>query len=1114
MPVAYESDGGTVFAASNSNAAITVPLPATRPVGSILLMIAWSRRNDGSISLVTGPGWADFIPTFPKASGTVSGGSLNIWARLVDGSESAPTIAAGAAVTGNSGDLWGACIFCYSGVDTSGGITNILDGTPTVQDASGTTTCTYPALTISNATSMIVRFLARFRDAVDTFTPTATWNEREDIGSTVRTGAQFHLQDKLATASGAQASVTVAPSNTTAARYLAVTLALKPQPPPSQTGVAKISLAAAGTPVADSGHAIKVRARVTSGAGVIKAALYEGANNRSGDLTSSALTTSLAEYSLPISEANAANITSYSNLDIWLWGYSSGGGAIVYEVDQVWLETPASAGTPINSGDTGIGLDSAAITGISHSDTGVGTNAQLANSNSPSVLFDGSDDRIVTSVGGANINGNFMCVAIVKRDFATADREVVVSVSPTWRFGIDNNARLELIGDTVSLAGATMTALLPSQGWVLIAVTKTTGTVTARFHKYVFATQTWLHVDATTAEADWGIDASSAIYHGRRDASFYTFPGNILISGVWASNFSDSALEALGLQDGLQEWVNANPLEGWRFNANSGIAAFGSNGTADQTGATGTTIDADGPTTWSDEIVTPVFASDTGTGIDSATISVPVSSSDTGAGVNNQTFTVVISAADVNGVVTEATGAIAQKYVSADSGTSTEAASIAVPISASDANVITTEAVTLKVVAPSSDIGTDSEAVILVARITVPDTSGVITESGTAIPTLVSVSSNDVGLGTDAQTLTAAYTSAEIGNTVDAITNRKTDIPEIAVGVDSQSLITPGAAADNEIGSGVDAATVTKVVLTATEAGTDVEATTLVALISTPDVNGAITESTRIALVGADTATAVESAAISAPVSASDTGTGVEAISVFRISVADTGTDSEAATRTAALSFSDSAIGIEAQAQTAQLTATDSGTAVETTSAGVPISTADSAIGTDSASIVAATPKSSAQTAVGVDSATVTKVVHLTADTAISTQATSLSAALSDLQTGSGSDSASMGKVSLTTAESGLGIEQRILAAILFDYDVSIGIDVGLLETGYIMQGDEAVILLDARIDAVMVDAVITGKLTGAGATNAGTLVDAVITNGKVEIRQLSKPSLTNAKVE
>lgn len=227
MAVEYQSDGGTVFAAAGANTAITVPLPATRPVGSVLLFIGWCRLITATVS--TAPTGYTLLNTF--TSGTASGGRIWVYGRICDGTESAPTFATNGA-TGTTGDLWGAAIFCYYGVDTSGGIAVIFDGTPTTQDASGTTTCTYPALTISAATSYVVRFLARFRDAADTFTFTATWAEREDLGSTTRTGAQFHLQDKQAAAAGSQATVTITPSNTTASRYLGVTLALKATPPP------------------------------------------------------------------------------------------------------------------------------------------------------------------------------------------------------------------------------------------------------------------------------------------------------------------------------------------------------------------------------------------------------------------------------------------------------------------------------------------------------------------------------------------------------------------------------------------------------------------------------------------------------------------------------------------------------------------------------------------------------------------------------------------------------------------------------------------------------------------------------------------------------------------
>jgi len=128
---------------------------------------------------------------------------------------------------------------------------------------------------------------------------------------------------------------------------LATVIAVRPAapPPPTSTSVAEVGLDnGTGTPATQTSHSIKVRARTTSGAGTLKAALYEGTTNRSGDLESSALTTSLADYTLAISDANAANITDYTNLSIRLWGYAAGGGSIAFEVDQVWLEAPAAAG--------------------------------------------------------------------------------------------------------------------------------------------------------------------------------------------------------------------------------------------------------------------------------------------------------------------------------------------------------------------------------------------------------------------------------------------------------------------------------------------------------------------------------------------------------------------------------------------------------------------------------------------------------------------------------------------------------------------------------------------------------------------------------------------------
>ena len=115
---------------------------------------------------------------------------------------------------------------------------------------------------------------------------------------------------------------------------------------PTSTPVARISLASHGEPSERTTHSIKIRARTTSGStGVIKAALYEGSTNRSGDLTSSVLTNALADYTLAIPDASAANITDYSDLEIRIWGYDAGGNALVFEVADVYVELPTAGVT-------------------------------------------------------------------------------------------------------------------------------------------------------------------------------------------------------------------------------------------------------------------------------------------------------------------------------------------------------------------------------------------------------------------------------------------------------------------------------------------------------------------------------------------------------------------------------------------------------------------------------------------------------------------------------------------------------------------------------------------------------------------------------------------------
>jgi len=132
--------------------------------------------------------------------------------------------------------------------------------------------------------------------------------------------------------------------DTSNARNVAVVVAVRPAIS-KQTGTAQISLAGASEPTTRTLHAIKVRARKTNAAhqGKIRATLYESGTPRSSEIESSELTSSFADYTLAIADADAANITSYADLEIRLYGYSASGFATVFEVSQLYLEAPAGA---------------------------------------------------------------------------------------------------------------------------------------------------------------------------------------------------------------------------------------------------------------------------------------------------------------------------------------------------------------------------------------------------------------------------------------------------------------------------------------------------------------------------------------------------------------------------------------------------------------------------------------------------------------------------------------------------------------------------------------------------------------------------------------------------
>jgi len=224
-----------VFTSNNvANPTTLSPALPTRVRGDVLLCFAWSRSITATVA--TPAGWT-LLTTFPLRSATASGGSLYVFAILVDGAETAPSIVWTGLTTGTSGDASGAAICSYSGVDVSRGIANIQAGTATSSDQAGsTTTVTIPAITLVSQALWVGFALKLLESGAATFTPPTNFTERLDYNTTTGTGHFGEISDRFLTAIGSSGSTTCAPSVTTSSRALGVSLALRrAQPPRSMT---------------------------------------------------------------------------------------------------------------------------------------------------------------------------------------------------------------------------------------------------------------------------------------------------------------------------------------------------------------------------------------------------------------------------------------------------------------------------------------------------------------------------------------------------------------------------------------------------------------------------------------------------------------------------------------------------------------------------------------------------------------------------------------------------------------------------------------------------------------------------------------------------------------
>jgi hypothetical protein len=240
-----------------------------------------------------------------------------------------------------------------------------------------------------------------------------------------------------------------------------------------------------------------------------------------------------------------------------------------------------------------------------------------------SLIFDGVDDKIEFAIGGGASLGPLSFVAILKRISDSVNWHSVMTrhtsgASPVDQYFFDAGNQFILWNEFSEDSSAY--TVLGTEGWVLIAHTRPSGSSAGRFHKYRWDTSAWTHQAGDTSVSIVTSVSGGKFKFGTYNNSDY---GNfsLLVAGWWNSELSDANIETL--IGGLSAWTNLSPVEAWRFDRTSAISAFGTSNTADETSRVGTTLDTgDAPSGWVDINVVSLQASVVGTS--STTVSVRV----------------------------------------------------------------------------------------------------------------------------------------------------------------------------------------------------------------------------------------------------------------------------------------------------------------------------------------------------------------------------------------------------------------------------------------------------------------------------------------------------------
>lgn len=219
-------------------------------------------------------------------------------------------------------------------------------------------------------------------------------------------------------------------------------------------------------------------------------------------------------------------------------------------------------------------------------------------------VFDGVDDEIRFS-NNPDLTGAFSIFTLIKRTDNTT-YHCLLSVHNSTSVGfvtleiassVGGNKPLLDISAVGSSVPTTMT-VLAADGWVIIGVTKGSGSVLPRFHKYVVSTNTWTHENGANALANAATHSGGTTRLGEYQ-DIDDFAGKAALDLITAgAALSDAQAEALSTNKNVTDWTGhaITPTRVWRPGDTTPTDLMGA---ADTATIFGTTVDTlDDPPGW------------------------------------------------------------------------------------------------------------------------------------------------------------------------------------------------------------------------------------------------------------------------------------------------------------------------------------------------------------------------------------------------------------------------------------------------------------------------------------------------------------------------------------